>query len=362
MFRKAVALTLLALVISITSKAQESNESVDKSFYLPTFLGGVKGLFEMSTIDGEYRFAVSNARLGFRGNVSKNMRYFTQVDFNADGRFQILDANVTYQPLKWLNVTMGQTLHHFSVETQRGPTLTDYAHNSFITQYLLNYYTKGDDGVISQGSVGTRDIGAVFQANYRWHTQMRTIFGLLNGTGINNAPWSKTMDYLIRQEIGSLEGLRVSGAWLTGKIQNKFHINMWTIEARYKHKEFLFEGSVAQNSIDTYERQCATVLLAQAQYRCLLPKNPLCKYVMPLIRYDYGDDIRYNKTDNMSDELVDLQRISCGVNFLMTERLKPFQAEIRFQYEHYFMNDKPMDYATQKQFHNKFCVEFVAAF
>lgn len=367
MLKQVTILLLFSLLVIAPLSAQEGEEAlvnsvVDRNFYQPILLGGVKGIFEMSTYDGEYRFSVSNARLGFRGNVSRNMRYFAQVDFNADGRFQVLDANVVYQPLQWLNVTMGQTLHHFSVETQRGPTLTDYAHNSFITQYLLNYYTKDSEGNFAQGSVGTRDIGAVFQANYRWLTSMRTVFGVLNGTGINNAQWSKSMDYLIRQEVGSLNGLRISMAWLTGKIQNRFAIDMWTLEARYKYRELLFEGSVAQNIIETYERQSSTVILAQLQYRHLLPKNPLCQFVMPLVRYDFGDKMRYNKTEAPSDQLLDAQRITCGINFLMTERLKPFQAEVRLQYEHYLFGKEPSDFEVQKQFHSKFCIEFVAAF
>ncbi len=107
--------------------------------YVPQVDGAVKVKLETDLYGGEYRFNVRNSRFGVRGNVSRNMTYRIQVDFNNEGKVSVLDSYVGYTA-GGFGVQLGQQQYHFSTDLDRGPTTNMFANRSFLAKYLTGYY------------------------------------------------------------------------------------------------------------------------------------------------------------------------------------------------------------------------------
>ena len=100
---------------------QASTKNESEVSYVPRVDGAVKAKLEVSLNDGEYRFNVRNTRFGVSGNVSRNMFYRIQVDFNNEGKLSILDSYAGYRT-GGLDIRLGQQQYHFSTDLDRGPT------------------------------------------------------------------------------------------------------------------------------------------------------------------------------------------------------------------------------------------------
>lgn len=374
---KKVLTLLFASAIAFTSiQAQEASESVQTEskkeekpagFYKPQVFGVVKAKFEKSLDNSSYRFNVRSSRLGVKGNVAANMSYLSQIELNAEGKLNIFDAVVTYSPFKFIDFKLGQQLTNFSTEVGRGPGSNYFANRSLLAKYITNYYYMDGDKY-KMASLGPRDIGLNTIFKYNLLFPAKTYIGLFNGSGINNPEWSNSVNMNIRQEFGGNEGLKVSGSYYFGKCQNQYRTDMWDIEMRYKYKDLLLESEFAQHIFTSFRKQRSSAWVIQGSYNFMLPENKLAKSVLPVFRYDLAKDMVYKADTGEKNEIIasnvygvdNVQRVTAGVNFRMTN--KPVQAEVRFQYEHYIMNNRPVDFKTSQLLHDKFTVEIVACF
>lgn len=374
--KKVFTLLFLFTMAFYSLQAQENSEAkqtdskedkTPKGFYTPQLMGAVKVKFETSLDNAYYRFNVRNSRLGVKGNAARNLKYVSQIELNNEGKLTVLDAYATYSPFSFLDFTLGQQLNQFSTEVGRGPNSNMFANRSLLAKYTLNYYYL-DGNKYKFGSLGSRDIGLVTTFKYKLLVPAKTIVGLFNGTGINDPEWNKSINMNFRQEFGSNDGFKVAGSYYFGKLQNQFRTDMWDIEMRYCRDALTLESEFAQRTFRSFERQTSTAWVIQGYYDFKLPENKLAKSVLPLLRYDLANHLVYKADTGNKDELDpaniygsdNVSRITAGVNFRLTN--KPAQSEIRFQYEHYIMKNKPADFKTNQLFHDKFSVEIVASF
>ncbi len=178
MLQKSIlALTLMAS--ALTAGASEADSTTVKVRYIPQIHGVVRGRFEASTEDGDYRFEVRNARLTVGGNIAPFADYFIQTDFCDQGKIKILDAWARAWFSKSFGVQAGQFRMPFGVDPFRAPSNYIFANRSFMGKQMCNY----------------RAVGAKFM----WHPvalPMTIEAGAFNpGTIGDHTPWHNTLTY-----------------------------------------------------------------------------------------------------------------------------------------------------------------------
>lgn len=343
-------LVLSALLYGARLTAQET--------YKPELYGLVKARFETALESGDMRFSVRNTRLGVRGAVSRNMKYAIQMELNSQGSFSVLDTYATYS-LGGLNLSLGQQQYRFSTELNRGAN-TYFTNRSFVGKFTSNFHSDSPAPVVD--AIGARDIG--FMADYRFNISLPVTIhaGLFNGRGVNDPQWQNHVNFVSRVDVGGEMGLRVSGSYYTGKTRFNNPLNMWGAEARYVTDRLILESEVAMQYLWLGpEADVMTVGVVNAMYSFPLPENSYAKSITPQLRWDIGDNIAFmNKAAIPEIESFSGQRITGGLVIGLTDRL--VKSELRFNYEHYFLREKPTDYSTNPLLQNKFTIEFFARF
>jgi len=383
MKRKGLILSLLAwgCVASAAGRpAQESDSIRRKSVsYVPQIDGAVKVKLETDLSGGAYRFNVRNSRFGVKGNVSRNMTYRIQVDFNNEGKVSVLDSYAGYT-VGGFNVQLGQQQYHFSSDLDRGPTANMFANRSFLAKYLTGYYgseLSGGEVVGYVRTLGSRDLGVMFTYAFEAGVPMKVYAGAFNGSGINNPEWSKKVNWVGRWEIGGSEGLRGSLAYYDGytplqlKVKEtdgdrttesvQTRLRMAGLELRYVRGGLFVEGEYARRFLDMGAvREVMTAALVHGYYRFGLPEKALVRYIAPIVRWDMGNNIDYLNTSTRQREAFDANRITVGANFGFGEKL--IRSEVRLNYEKYLFGRKPADFASNRAFHDRLTIEVVASF
>mgnify|MGYP003623494313 FL=1 len=102
-----------------------------------------------------------------------------------------------------------------------------------------------------------------------------------------------------------------------------------------------------------------TAAVVNAMYYFRLPENIFAKTIVPQLRWDMGENIKFVNLRRAMDSF-DTHRVTVGLCFGLTERV--VQSEVRLNYEHYFLDGKPVDYSDNPLLQNKFTVEFFARF
>ena len=353
--------------------------------YVPKVDGAVKAKMEVSLYDGEYRFNVRNTRFGVSGNVSPNMFYRIQVDFNNEGKLNILDSYVGYRT-GGLDIRLGQQQYHFSTELDRGPNTNIFVNRSFLAKYLTNYYGSelSEKNIVNYvNTLGSRDLGLMTTYQFKKGLPMplKLYFGIFNGSGINNPSWNKTVNLIGRIEVGTVDAFRAAVSYYNGSApRHKFVIdrngtqvedylnqklNMVGAELHYVRGGFFIEGEYARRYLQTTIEQdklntVMTAALVHSYYRFEMPHRFVLNYIAPMLRWDIGNNMDYLNTLDSMRETVDANRITVGVNFGFGKKL--IHSELRLNYEKYFIGNQPDDFPTNKLLHDKFTLEVVAAF
>lgn len=347
--------------------------------YVPKIDGAVKVKLEVDLQDAAYRFNVRNSRFGVRGNVSKSMYYWIQVDFNNEGKISILDSYVGYT-IGGFDAKLGQQQYHFSTDLDRGPTTNMFANRSFLAKYLTSYYgSEVSDGKIVSyvKTLGSRDLGLSMSYRFKTDVPLNLIAGVFNGSGTNNPEWGKRVNLMGRIELGGDKGLQGSvayyhgyspqhvkveeqnGTFVTEDFEQK--LRMVGGELRYTRGGLLLEGEYARRYLcmEGATAMMATALV-QGYYRFQLPKCPTIDYIAPIARWDMGNNVDYLNVQNKLRETFEANRITVGVNIGFGT--KWIQSEIRLNYEKYLLKEQPSDFWGNKLLHDKFTLEVVASF
>lgn len=349
---------MLAIVVPVSAQPQ-------KPAWLPEISGLLKTRFEADTETGDMRFNVNSARLGVGDSYDTSngvFRYQFQAELNAEGKFSILDtyAGYTYGSF---DVTLGQQQNRFGTELNRGTKLNYFASTSFLGTYISSYYgAPSADGQVKVGSLGARDLGVMLTYNNKTKVPINLMVGLLNGAGVNNPAWRKSMNFVARawiKENTVLGGFGAALNYYTGTTPFGEKITMGGAELRYIYDRWIVEGEYASRWLMVGGHNDRLDLAAvHAIYRQPV-KWGVIKFVAPALRWDYGNNIAISGT-NSSLEKFNAQRATAGVTFGFAEKL--LKCELRLNYEQMFIADKPAAVANNPMFHNKFIAEFYFAF
>lgn len=199
--------------------------------YIPDFHGTFRVAYELSTVNGDSRFMVRNARLSAGGYVLPAVDYYLQVDFSDRGKITLLDAYLRLTPVKTLKLMAGQMRVPFSAAASRSPHKYYFINRPFIGKYAGNLR-----------SVGVK-AGYTFPA-----TKLYVEGGVFNGTSrSDHSTWNKALTYGIKTNIALPYGLtpevgfmsRQYGDRASGARFNQFDASLnwtydrWTVEGEY---------------------------------------------------------------------------------------------------------------------------------
>lgn len=365
---RTAVLTAAALVLCRPSLlAADGN---DAKSLIPKIFGVLKPRFENNSHTGDVRFNINNARLGVKGNATAGpgvFSYLLQAEMNAEGKFSILDTYVSFT-IGGFDVSLGQQLSRFCTEINRGPGRNYFASSSFMTSYVGSYYSFSTPGNTLQGSTGNfgaRDIGITLHYGGTEKFPVNLQAGLMNGNGINNPRWSKSLNFVTRVwiEPERLHGFGLSANCYTGHTPTGNPITMaggelryikgrWTLEGEYASRWLSLPSSGATDRLD--------LAVAHAIYRQPVRNWGVVKFIAPMVRWDYANNLTMADTKSALYHF-DAQRITGGLTVGFAEKL--LKCELRFNYEHYMMGRNPLPQVVSNPvFQDKLIVEFFLAF
>lgn len=346
---KTTFLILIAALLPCSANAQTQ--------YKPEAYGLFKLKYEVSTYEGQQWFNVRNARLGFRGLISDDIRYSLQIEAGTQGSFGIVDAYVGYRFGKF-DMIVGQQPFYFSSEVSKGAAGNYFANRSFVAKFITSYYGM-DGGMPAYAAIGARDLGAMIQYKETDGLPFAISLGLFNGSGMQNPKWRMGANLAARFDVGGDRGFGASASYYGGNTMLGDRMDAWSASVRYDDGVFRAEAEYArrylgfENSKDTLG-----VGVVYAMYRFPLAGGRV-KSIAPIARFDFGDNVSFLNRDSKI-EAFSGSRLTGGVTIGLNE--KPLKSEIRLNYEHYLLRDRTSDYARNPLLHNKFVVEFFVNF
>lgn len=323
----AAFVLLFFLSFSVSEAQTDSLAKLKK--WIPNVNGVIRAKFEYNTSIGKGRFDVRNARFGMKNTIGKYFGYKFEIDFCDEGKIKMLDAYVSYIPVKNLAFTIGQMKATFSTEYMLSPADFEFSNRPFIDKRICK---------------DLRDIG--FRVGYKYEGKLPfEVFGtLMNGNGFNNPEWTSRFAYGARAVVGPFKGFSLQLNYYAGIISD-FPTEMQDYGLRYEHKNFVINTEYAQKTItDTTGSYTQNSLFVYSLYRIYFKKGML-RDLVPAVRYDFF-------SQNMKSGNIEPQRLTFGLTLGFD---KVNFANIRFNYEKYL-------YKTQPDLEDKFTVEFIARF
>lgn len=233
--RKLLILLFVFLSVSILKAADTTTVKTISipSSYIPKFHGTFRTMFEHSTVTGDSRFLVRNARLTAGGKILPVAEYFFQVDLCDRGKIKILDAYVGVTPVKALKITAGQSRVPFSIGASRAPALYHFANRPAVCKYFGNLRAVG----VKLGYTIPK-------------THLYVEGGAFNGTDMtDHTGWNSSLTYSIKANYTKgglmpqicfmsrkpgLQGVRINQADASITFQN----SSWFIEAEYCYRTY----------------------------------------------------------------------------------------------------------------------------
>ena len=308
---RSVFLSALLSIMVCTSGYSQGIE-----FSKPKLYGNIKAKYEYATDPGMSRFSVRNSRLGLTGEISEWISYKGQVDLSNEGRFSVLDLNISMRLLEGLSLTLGQ----MSIPLFNSYTVTPgellFANRPFIGKYFAS----------------TRELGAIVAYKTGWDTFPVSVeFGLFNGGTINNPIWTNEPSYATRLQLGGMTGFRFTAKYYDYPFSAIEDYTFWGVDARYADTNYKIETEVMNryNDFDGTNRVSSYI---QGAYVFQLRNPGLVRNIIPALRWD-------SIGESLGNGMFDNNRLTLGLSFGLTD--KPFGSLFRIDYEHY-MTDNPI--------------------
>lgn len=290
--------------------------------YLPEVHGTLRGKYEWQTTNGTQRFQVRNARVGLTGKVIPGViGYKAEIDLSDEGKIKMLDAYVRVTPFRHFDVTVGQMRVPFTIDAHRSPHLQYFANRSFIAKQM--------------GSL--RDAGFTLKYARAEGLPFSLEAGLFNGSGLSQQKeWHTALSYSGKLILELFKGYNLTLSTQRIRPNNKnvymydagTYLNWrnWHVEAECMYKHYAHNELEDVWAVNTF-----------VNYDCFFRKQSyLFKKVSFLARFDYMG----NNSDGSVDEAGRLSvtdherhRLTGGLTFSFG---KPFQADLRLNYEKYF--------------------------
>ncbi len=311
---------------------------------VPEIHGTLRGKYEYQTGTDEQRFQVRNARLSVTGNVIPIVSYKAEVDLSDEGEIKMLDAYARVSPIEGFDITIGQMRVPFTVDAHRSPHSQYFANRSFIAKQM--------------GSL--RDAGGTLKYTHGKGFPFAIEAGLFSGSGLyEQKGWHKALSYSAKLELMPFKGYNLTLS--TQRIRpsdNNIYMydvgtyyewNNWHFEAEAMYKDYPHTGFESVWAVNTF-----------VNYDWFIRKKKcLFKKVSLLARFDYmGDNSDGTLDENNELYITDYQRkrITGGLTFSFG---KPFQVDLRLNYEKYFYDDN--SFASESE-QDKLVVELMVRF
>lgn len=329
-FRFLFLCLLISFTVNQLTLAQDSTAA--GSEFTPDMDVILKVKTEYDLDNSLMRFEVRNARFGLKGKINDYMSYKVELDLSDEGSMKMLDAYVKFNPLKNLDIYLGQRKIPFSTDYMRNPAENLFANRSFLAKYIND---------------GMRDIGFYIDYKFNSGIPVEFLLGAVNGTGNNNPQWIGKPNLAGRLTIGPETGIRASGNLYYGEAEYREHIAMFGGELRYAHGSFFIESEyISRNWTDTLDARIHDDGFYIHSYYNFPVDKKMIKMISPVARWDMiGESALQNE--------IDASRLTLGVNVGFEK--KPFYSEIRLNYENYLKSSLPVHT-------DKLTLEFIARF
>lgn len=335
--RKIASVLLAALTIASAS-AQDWKE------YLPEVHGTVRGKYEYQTSTDEQRFQVRNARVSLDGKIHSMVSYKAEIDLSDEGQIKMLDAFARVTPVKDFDVTIGQMRVPFTIDAHRSPHQQYFANRSFIAKQVGN----------------VRDVGATLGYSREEGFPFILEGGLFSGSGLTEQKeWHRVLCYSAKLQLMPWKDYNLTLSTQRIRPAN-VNIYMYDIGTYYNWNNWHFEveGLYKRYAHDTFQDVWAVDAFVNYDWFIQKKKFPF-KKISFLARFDYmGDhsDGTLNEDGNLYITDYERKRITGGLTFSFG---KPFQADLRLNYEKYFYEDQSFAKSSEQ---DKLVVEMMVRF
>lgn len=335
--RKIASVLLAALTIASAS-AQDWKE------YLPEVHGTVRGKYEYQTSTDEQRFQVRNARVSLDGKIHSMVSYKAEIDLSDEGQIKMLDAFARVTPVKDFDVTIGQMRVPFTIDAHRSPHQQYFANRSFIAKQVGN----------------VRDVGATLGYSREEGLPFILEGGLFSGSGLTEQKeWHRVLCYSAKLQLMPWKDYNLTLSTQRIRPAN-VNIYMYDIGTYYNWNNWHFEveGLYKRYAHDTFQDVWAVDAFVNYDWFIQKKKFPF-KKISFLARFDYmGDhsDGTLNEDGNLYITDYERKRITGGLTFSFG---KPFQADLRLNYEKYFYEDQSFAKSSEQ---DKLVVEMMVRF
>ena len=290
----------------------------EKSIYIPTFTGTIRGRYEYLTNQNLGAFKVKTLRVGAEGYIAPIMSYRAVIDLSEWGHLSLIDAYIRANPLKGFNVSLGQLRAPFTLS----------AHRLICEQYFVNRNFVAKNG-------GFRDIG--LSAGYDIPKIPLTVqASVFNCSGIAERKefWTKTYGFSTKLISAFHPNWYVTASTARHKrgdarvqmwdVGGYFDNGLWHIEAEYLRKNYVHHDFAPVNACDFFV------------YRNFPIEKKLIGGISGAVRYDYMSDHSSGIENEQGKLTIDdpaRHRLTLGTTLSFKSK---FQADIRLNYEKYF--------------------------
>ncbi len=324
------------MMFSLLTPAQETD-----SVRYPTFKvdGTMKNKFEYASETGSSRFSVRNSRIGVRGHLTDFLAYRGQLELSDNGNFKVLDLYGSFEPLRGLSLSLGQTSIPIFNSYVVSPANLMFANRAFIGKYFIR----------------TRDIGFLADYNFRIDAVPVSIeLGAYNGNTINDPVWRKKLSYGGRLELGRMKGLRSTFKFYDYLNTPTAHYFFYGADLRYEGANWKVETEFMKRDNKEVDEDQMFSYYLQGAYAFSLKETCFFKNIVPAVRWDAIDK-------HMNEKGFDVDRLTVGLGFGLTK--KYFSSILRFDYEWYFVNQE-LDILNlyEEMDSDKFTVELLLTF
>ncbi len=335
----------LSLLWGLSSASAQTIDLKNLKEYLPEIHGTVRGKYELQTTNGTQRFQVRNARVSLGGKVIPGIvGYKVEIDLSDEGQIKMLDTYARVTPFKNFDVTIGQMRVPFTIDAHRSPHLQYFANRSFIAKQM--------------GSL--RDAGATVKYQQKEGFPFSIEAGLFNGSGLTQQKeWHRTFSYSAKFITEPFKGYNLTLS--TQRIRpNNNNVYMYDAGTylNWNNWHFEVEGMYKKFAHSDFDDVWAVDAFVNYDYY-LRMKKPLVKKVSFLARFDYMGNNNDGKTDENGGLYItdhERHRLTGGLTFSFG---KPFQADLRLNYEKYFYHES--SHAKESE-QDKLVVEMMVRF
>ena len=334
---------LSALFVAFYSMGMDAQE-VNWQDYLPEIHGTLRGKYEYQTATGGQRFQVRTARVSVSGNLLPIVSYKAEIDLCDEGQIKMLDAYARVVPLEGFYITIGQMRVPFTIDAHRSPHLQYFANRSFIAKQM--------------GSL--RDAGATLKYVRKEGFPFSLEAGLFSGSGLTEQKgWHKSLSYSAKLELTPFKGYNLTLS--TQRIRpTDRNIYMYDVGTYYNWNDWHFEVETMYKEYVNSSFKSVWAVNAFVNYDWFVrKKKSLFKKVSLLARFDYMGNNSDGTLDGQGEFLItdyERKRITGGLTFSLG---KPFQADLRLNYEKYFYPEGSLTLESEQ---DKLVVEMMVRF